>query len=57
MARLGAAECEGRVGRARGAEGGLAFGQAQTAQFIRFSTASSMAHLQEAVTRLRLMIG
>ncbi|KQP14353.1 pyridoxal phosphate-dependent aminotransferase [Pseudorhodoferax sp. Leaf267] len=32
---------------------GRDFGQATTANFIRFSTASSMAHLQEAVQRLR----
>ncbi len=36
---------------------GRDFGQAQTPNFIRFSTASSMAHLQEAVARLRTMIG
>ena len=32
---------------------GRDFGQANTGNFIRFSTASSMAHLQEAVQRLK----
>ena len=32
---------------------GRDFGTAQTANFVRFSTASSMEHLQEAVHRLR----
>ncbi len=35
---------------------GRDFGSAQTAQFIRFSTASSMAHLQTAVERLRTLL-
>jgi aspartate/methionine/tyrosine aminotransferase len=34
---------------------GRDFGMAQTADFVRFSTASSMEHLQEAVDRLRRM--
>ena len=33
------------------------FGTAQTAQFVRFSTASSMAQLQESIARLKAMIG
>jgi aspartate/methionine/tyrosine aminotransferase len=36
---------------------GRDFGVAETANFIRFSTASSMAHLQEAVQRLRAVLG
>ena len=36
---------------------GRDFGTAQTAQFVRFSTASSMAQLQESIARLRAMIG
>ncbi len=32
---------------------GRDFGTAETAHFVRFSTASSMAHLQEAVARLK----
>ena len=36
---------------------GRDFGTAQTAQFVRFSTASSMAQLQESVARLKAMIG
>jgi aspartate/methionine/tyrosine aminotransferase len=32
---------------------GRDFGSAETARFVRFSTASSMAHLQESVERLR----
>ena len=36
---------------------GRDFGSADTSRFIRFSTASSMAHLQEAVARLRAMRG
>ncbi|VWX63506.1 Aminotransferase [Burkholderiales bacterium 8X] len=32
---------------------GRDFGSAETSRFIRFSTASSMAHLEEAVARLR----
>lgn len=35
---------------------GRDFGDAETAGFIRFSTASSMAHLEEAVERLRDML-
>ncbi|WP_048439276.1 pyridoxal phosphate-dependent aminotransferase [Caenimonas sp. SL110] len=35
---------------------GRDFGVAQTANFIRFSTASSMEHLQEAVQRLRALL-
>lgn len=35
---------------------GRDFGSAQTANFIRFSTASSMAHLQTAVGRLRTLL-
>lgn len=35
---------------------GRDFGEAETPGFIRFSTASSMAHLQEAVERLRRML-
>ena len=36
---------------------GRDFGAAQTAQFVRFSTASSMAQLQESIARLQTMIG
>ncbi|MDD0817149.1 pyridoxal phosphate-dependent aminotransferase [Curvibacter sp. HBC28] len=36
---------------------GRDFGTAQTADFLRFSTASSMAHLQEAVARLKALAG
>lgn len=32
---------------------GRDFGSAQTAHFIRFSTANSMAQLEEAIARLR----
>ncbi|WP_298927572.1 pyridoxal phosphate-dependent aminotransferase [uncultured Ramlibacter sp.] len=35
---------------------GRDFGTAQTANFIRFSTASSMAHLQDAAARLRSLL-
>jgi len=35
---------------------GRDFGSADTAQYIRFSTASSMAHLQTAVERLRTLL-
>ncbi len=35
---------------------GRDFGTDQTANFVRFSTASSMAHLQEAVARLRTLL-
>jgi aspartate/methionine/tyrosine aminotransferase len=34
---------------------GRDFGHAQTADFVRFSTASSMAHLQEAIGRLEAL--
>jgi aspartate/methionine/tyrosine aminotransferase len=36
---------------------GRDFGQAAPEKFIRFSTASSMAHLQEAVVRLEKLLG
>lgn len=36
---------------------GRDFGSAETARFVRLSTASSMAHLQEAAARLRAMAG
>jgi aspartate/methionine/tyrosine aminotransferase len=36
---------------------GRDFGVAETGNFIRFSTASSMEHLQEAVQRLRAVLG
>jgi aspartate/methionine/tyrosine aminotransferase len=36
---------------------GRDFGQAQTGRFVRFSTASSMAQLQEAAARLREALG
>lgn len=36
---------------------GRDFGQAAPEQFVRFSTASSMAHLQEAVARLEVVLG
>ena len=36
---------------------GRDFGTAETHRFVRFSTASSMAHLQEAIARLRAMVG
>ena len=35
---------------------GRDFGSAQTAHFVRFSTASSMAHLHEAVARLKTVL-
>ena len=35
---------------------GRDFGTAQTGHFVRFSTASSMEHLQQAVARLRAML-
>ncbi len=35
---------------------GRDFGTAQTQNFVRFSTASSMAHLEEAVARLRTLL-
>jgi aspartate/methionine/tyrosine aminotransferase len=35
---------------------GRDFGSADTAHFIRFSTASSMAHLQTAIARLRTLL-
>jgi aspartate/methionine/tyrosine aminotransferase len=34
---------------------GRDFGSFETSRFVRFSTASSMAHLQEAVDRLQAM--
>ncbi|HEY0202148.1 MAG TPA: pyridoxal phosphate-dependent aminotransferase [Burkholderiaceae bacterium] len=36
---------------------GRDFGSAQTGRFVRFSTASSMAQLQESVARLRALLG
>jgi aspartate/methionine/tyrosine aminotransferase len=36
---------------------GRDFGQDQTGRFVRFSTASSMAHLEDAVARLRAWAG
>ena len=36
---------------------GKDFGSAQTAQFLRFSSASSMEHLQTAVQRLKALLG
>jgi len=36
---------------------GRDFGRAQTESFVRFSTANSMEHLQEAVGRLRALLG
>ena len=36
---------------------GRDFGNADTARFVRFSTANSMAQLQEAVARLRALLG
>jgi aspartate/methionine/tyrosine aminotransferase len=36
---------------------GRDFGSAETARFVRFSTASSMAHLEESVERLRAWAG
>ena len=36
---------------------GRDFGSAQTASHVRFSTASSMAHLHESVARLQAMLG
>ncbi|MDR6537610.1 pyridoxal phosphate-dependent aminotransferase [Variovorax soli] len=36
---------------------GRDFGTAETSRFVRFSTASSMAHLQESVERLRAWAG
>ncbi|MHB1200433.1 MAG: pyridoxal phosphate-dependent aminotransferase [Polaromonas sp.] len=36
---------------------GRDFGQAAPEQFVRFSTASSVAHLQEAVARLEVVLG
>ena len=35
---------------------GRDFGSAQTQHFVRFSTASSMEHLQQAVARLRAVL-
>ena len=34
---------------------GRDFGTAETSRFVRFSTASSMAHLEEAIARLRAL--
>jgi aspartate/methionine/tyrosine aminotransferase len=34
---------------------GRDFGTADTADFVRFSTASSMAHLEEAIARLKAL--
>ena len=34
---------------------GRDFGSAETSRFVRFSTASSMAHLEEAIARLRAL--
>ena len=36
---------------------GRDFGTAETARFVRFSTANSMSQLQEAVARLKRLIG
>ncbi|MGJ7521329.1 pyridoxal phosphate-dependent aminotransferase [Variovorax sp. LT1P1] len=36
---------------------GRDFGTAKTARFVRFSTASSMAHLEEAIARLKTLAG
>ncbi len=36
---------------------GRDFGSAETARFVRFSTANSMAQLQESVARLRRLLG
>ncbi len=36
---------------------GRDFGTAQTAQYLRFSTASSMAHLQQAAARMQALLG
>jgi len=36
---------------------GRDFGTAETARFVRFSTASSMAHLEEAIARLKTLAG
>lgn len=36
---------------------GRDFGTAETASFVRFSTASSMAHLEESIARLRAIAG
>ncbi|MEX8195074.1 pyridoxal phosphate-dependent aminotransferase [Comamonas guangdongensis] len=36
---------------------GRDFGQAETADFVRFSTANSMEQLQEAITRLKKLLG
>lgn len=36
---------------------GRDFGQAETARFVRFSTASAMAQLEEAAERLRVLLG
>ena len=36
---------------------GRDFGTAETSRFVRFSTASSMAHLEEAIARLKTLAG
>ena len=36
---------------------GRDFGHAETSRFVRFSTASSMAHLEEAIARLKSLAG
>ena len=36
---------------------GRDFGHAETSRFVRFSTASSMAHLEEAIARLKTLAG
>jgi len=36
---------------------GRDFGNAETSRFVRFSTASSMAHLEEAIARLKSLAG
>ena len=44
--------------RARGAvTPGRDFGTAETARYVRFSTASSMEHLHTAVQRLQSLLG
>ena len=35
---------------------GRDFGHAETAQFVRFSTANSMAHLRSAIDRLKVLL-
>lgn len=36
---------------------GRDFGQAETANYVRFSTANSMEQLQEAIARLKKLLG